>query len=366
MKMKSSAAVFLLSACFAKADIAIHVSPCGSDTNSGLSLSKPLRSLSRAQEVVRNMITDSISEDVKVHVAPGKYILSEPLRLEAADSGKNGFTVSWIGFGAIVSGGYRVVNWTEDSNGVYVASVPAGLESRNLFVDGKAANYARRQITRNDFTYTETGMEWNASQYDWLISTPGIQNAEVRFIASFTDRYAPIQAVGDRQLIMKQNSWGNQIIGWDTVPKPFAEFGVFVQNCLALLDAGGEFYLDSAEGKVYYKPLDGEDMSRVDAYLGVQEAIVSIGGKYDNPTHDISFQGFEFVRDTSLSWEVQSTDLWQSRPIQLGSDPSITDTPISRLAVTLARMSPILNMRLRGRVGGRCPAQCKSARQPIS
>lgn len=301
--MRSSNLLFLLGACFVWADIKVYVSPCGSDDNSGLAPDKALQTLLKAQEIVRTLATDRMSQNVTIHVAPGKYVISEPLRFEAADSGKNGFGVSWVGSRATVSGGHKVGNWTEESDGVFVASVPVGIESRNLFVNGKAANYARRQITRKDFNYTSTGMVWSDSQYDWLMSTPGISNAEVRFIASFTDRYAPIQAVVDRQLIMKQHSWANQIAGWDIVQSPFAEFGVFVQNCRALLDVGGEFYMDSSEGKVYYIPLDGEDMDKVDTYLGIQEAIIVVGGTYDEPAHDISFEGFEFVSNRSFLYE---------------------------------------------------------------
>ena len=285
----------LLQACLAWADIKVYVSPCGSDTNTGLDPDKPLRTLPKAQDAVRALDTDHLSQNVTVHVAPGKYVLSEPLIFEAVDSGTNEFSVSWVGPGAVISGGYKIENWTQGSGGIYAASVPRGLKSRNLYVDGKAANYARRQINRKDFNYTATGMEWSDPDYDWLMSTAGIQDAEVRFIASFTDRYAPIQAVGHRQLVMKQNSWSNQIVGWDIVQSPFAEFGVFVQNCRALLDTAGEYFLDSIEGKVYYIPLDGEDMSRVDSYLGILEAIIVVGGTYEEPAHDISFEGFEFV-----------------------------------------------------------------------
>jgi hypothetical protein len=138
-------------------------------------------------------------------------------------------------------------------------------------------------------------VQWTSPDYDWLMTTPGIANAELRSINSFTDRYAPIKAVGNRELIMMQDCWKNQVIGWDDFIAPFADFGVWIQNALALLNEGGEYYLDSDAGIVYYMPLKGEDMSTADTYLGVQEVLVAVSGTYDDPAQHISFEGLNFV-----------------------------------------------------------------------
>jgi hypothetical protein len=273
-----------------------YVSPDGSDDNAGDSVEQSFQTLIRAQEAVRELATEAMSEDISIHLASGIYTLSEPLRFDGADSGKNGYMVNWIGDNATLSGGLRVTHWKEESDGIYSASVPEGTESRNLYVGDWAANFARQKLdNRTHFTYTANGMTWSDSRYDWLMSTPGLENAEVRFINSFTDRVAPILGVGNRELIMRQHAWANQIIGWDHVANPFADFGVYVQNALALLTDGGEFYFDSDAGTVYYKPLDGEDMGTIDTYLGVQETLISVGGTYDEPAHDISFSGIKFV-----------------------------------------------------------------------
>jgi hypothetical protein len=280
----------------------VYVSPAGSDSNTGASGS-PFKTLPKAQQAVRTLLAgSSASEDITVHVADGVYALTAPLVLTAADSGKDGRSVTWRadGTGATVSGGIRVTGWTAGSNGVYSAAIPAGTKSRNLYVAGKAANFARRKLAnRKDFSYTQTGMSWTSGQYDWLQTTAGIAGAEVRFINSFTDRYAPIQSVGSRQLVMVQNSWRNNIIGYDTVNNNNADFGVWVQNALALLSEGGQAFVDSAAGKVYYKPLAGEDMATVEAYLGVQEVLVAIGGtSYEDPAHDIVMSGLNFAHTT--------------------------------------------------------------------
>ncbi|KAH6628221.1 hypothetical protein F5144DRAFT_549559 [Chaetomium tenue] len=276
-----------------------YVSPVGSDNNAGTSPNAPFGSIAHAQEAVRSQISASMKENVTVHLAPGLYPISKTLSFTAQDSGRNGFTVFWTGPGAVISGGIRVTGWKQGSNGVWSASIPAGTKSRNLYVNGQAANFARRKLAnRKDFQFTSSGMSWSNSQYDWLMNTAGIAGAEVRFINSFTDRWAPIQSAGNRQLVMRQSSWFNNMWGYDTVAKPNADFGVWVQNALALMTDGGQFYVDSAAGKVYYKPLAGENMDTASTYLGVLECIVSVGGTYDNPAHDLTFQDISFAHST--------------------------------------------------------------------
>lgn len=138
----------------------LYVSTAGSDSNTG-STGAPFQTLTKAQQAVRSLIAGSLKEDVTVHVADGVYSLTSTLVFTTADSGNNGHAITWKADGgnAIISGGIKVTGWTQGANGVYSASVPAGTKSRNLYVSGKASNYARKKLAnRKDFTYTSTGM----------------------------------------------------------------------------------------------------------------------------------------------------------------------------------------------------------------
>ncbi|KAK4144163.1 pectin lyase [Dichotomopilus funicola] len=284
---------------FPVAALDFYISPTGSDNNDGSSADASFATIEHAQGAVRDQISSSLTDNITVHLAPGLYPVAETLNFTAEDSGRDGFTVNWDGPGAVVSGGIEVTGWEEGSDGVWSASVPKGTESRNLYVNGQAANFARRKLAnRKDFQFTSSGMTWSNGQYDWLMDTEGIAGAEVRFINSFTDRYALIQSASNRQLAMKQNTWFNNMWGYDTVAQPNADFGVWVQNALALISDGGQFYLDSAAGTVYYKPLDGENLTTATTYLGVLECIVSVGGTYDDPAHDLTFTGISFAHST--------------------------------------------------------------------
>lgn len=299
-KLSSPAILFLnVVAWLASPILAIdfYVSPDGSDDNDGDSKG-PFRTLPKSQLAVRDALASG-EDSITVNVADGIYALLEPLLFTAADSGETGNPVAWKADGSntIISGGLSIMNWDDlGFNDIYSAQVPQGTKSRNLYVEGKAANYVRKMISRSDFAFNDRSMAWDSSTYDWLMESEDVAGAEVRFVNSFTDRYAPIESVGNRELVMVNHTWANQLIGYDTVDDPLADFGVWVQNARSLLTGPGQFYLDSVAGTVYYKPLPGEDMASIDAYLGILEELIVVGGTYDKPVHDISFQGLNFVR----------------------------------------------------------------------
>ncbi|KAF1938519.1 hypothetical protein EJ02DRAFT_437040 [Clathrospora elynae] len=221
--MKSNSILVCAALCNSLAiDLQFYVAPNSSDNNLGTSSSTAFQTLSRAHKAVRSQIATSMTETITVHTGSRMYTLSEPISFTVDDSGK----------------GRRISGWTAGSNGVYSATVPVGIKSRNLYVNGQSSNYA------------------------------------LRFINSFADRYAPVKSGGTRELFLKQHMWFNQLWGYDTADKPNADFSIWVQNLLALLTEGGQFYLDSGAGKVYYRLLAGENMNTIQAYLGVSETLV--------------------------------------------------------------------------------------------
>jgi hypothetical protein len=163
-------------------------------------------------------------------------------------------------------------------------------------VDGSAAQYARAFLGKLSFQFTNTSITWTDPAYDWLATLSGIENAEIRSMNSFTDRYAPIQSSTTSALIMDQPSWTWNYLGYDAFSDPWGNFGFWIQNASSLLTEEIEFFLDSSAGKIHYMTLPDQDMATIDTYLGILDAIVAVGGTYDASAHDITFQSLNFVR----------------------------------------------------------------------
>ena len=139
---------------FARA-LDLYVAPGGSDSSDG-SVGSPFQSLAQAQTALRNATSRAADEDNIVHVADGFYTLDEPLNLTSADSGTNTSPVTWRaeGTNVVISGGLKVSNWQlNETSGIYSARIPPGTESRNLYINGQAANYARSTLQRKDFDF---------------------------------------------------------------------------------------------------------------------------------------------------------------------------------------------------------------------
>src|SRR3954452_24573560 len=202
--------------------VTIAVAPNGNDNNPGTP-DQPVATPAKAQQLAR---AQAASNDVVVQLAGGTYRLSAPLTFTSADSGQGGHTVTWqaaAGHAPILSGGSQVTGWAVQDAGqnIWVASVPQGADSRQLFVDGALAPRASIPISRNDVQITTSGMTIVNSALNYLATLPQQNRIEVESQNSFTDRYSPVDHVSGTSIVMQQPAWNNNNWGYDTLAKPF-------------------------------------------------------------------------------------------------------------------------------------------------
>ncbi|MFJ8958354.1 RICIN domain-containing protein [Lentzea sp. NPDC102401] len=278
----------------------LYASPSG--TGTACSAAAPC-SLTGAQAAVRSLNT-SMSGDIVVELADGTYRLTAPFRLTAADSGGNGYRVRWQAAPSarpVISGARAVTGWSlaDAGKNIWRASVAAGTESRQLYVNGAVATRARTQVNRADFTFTDTGMRFSNGALNYLNNLANQNRVEVESVNSFTDRYSPVQSIAGNFLTMQQPAWNNNTFGYDTLSKPHRAGPLYLANAYEFLDAQGEWYVNPGAGALYYIPLAGQNMSNVNVELPVLQSLVNVGGTYDAPARDITFGGITF---TGTSW----------------------------------------------------------------
>lgn len=281
--------------------VLLHVAPGGSDEGDG-SAERPFRTLTRAQQAVRER---NGTRDVTVVLADGTYSLAAPLRFTAADGGQGGHVVRWQaadGAHPVLSGGMPVRGWTlaDRARDVWVADIPRALDPRQFYVDGRLAQRAHVALPRRSVDFTPTGMTLLDPAWRFLASLPDQSRIEVEQTGFFTDRRAVVDHISGDTIVMQQPGWRNNLIGYDTLPRTAAgDAGrLFLVNSLAFLREPGQWFVDPAVGKLYYKPRAGEDMTRIDAVLPRLPLLLSIAGSYDRPVTDLAFRGLSF-RHTS-------------------------------------------------------------------
>src|SRR6266508_1344460 len=145
---------------FAAALAAVFVAPSGNDANAGTSRSQPVRTLGRAQQLVRGL-NQNMTGDIRVELANGVYQLASTLTLTAADSGTGGHNVIWTaasGARPVISGGVPITGWqrVDTARNIWSAPAPAGLNTRQLYINGARATRARGPAPVT-LTWTSTG-----------------------------------------------------------------------------------------------------------------------------------------------------------------------------------------------------------------
>jgi Ricin-type beta-trefoil lectin domain len=278
----------------------LYASPSG--TGTACSSAQPC-ALTEAQAAVRSL-NDAMSDDIVVQLADGVYRLSAPLRLSADDSGSNGHTVVWQAAPSarpVISGARAVTGWSQADAGrnIWRASVPTGIDSRQLYVNGAIATRARTQLNRADFTASNTGMRFSNSALSYLNNLANQNRVEMESVNSFTDRYSPVQSISGNFITMQQPAWNNNNFGYDTFTSPHRAGPLYLTNAYEFLDSPGEWYLNPGTGVLSYIPLAGQNMSTVSVELPTLQSLVNVGGTYNAPAHHLTFSGITF---TGTSW----------------------------------------------------------------
>ncbi|MFI5846075.1 RICIN domain-containing protein [Catenuloplanes sp. NPDC051500] len=259
--------------------------------------------LTTAQAAVR-AINTAMSGDIVVQLADGTYRLPAPLRLTAADSGSNGYRVVWQAAPSarpVITGARAVTGWTlaDAGRNIWRASVGAGLDSRQLYVDGALAVRARTQVNRADFTADSTGMRFTNGALGYLNNLANPGRVQMEAVNSFTDRYASVQSISGNLITMQQPGWSNNNVGYDTFTSPHRAGPLYLANAYEFLDAPGEWYLDPGSGALSYIPLAGQSMSTARVELPALQSLLEIGGSYDAPAHHVTLTGLTL---TGTSW----------------------------------------------------------------
>ncbi|KUL85897.1 hypothetical protein ZTR_06409 [Talaromyces verruculosus] len=252
-----------------------------------------------------------MTSDLYIYVGPGTYYLTAPLEFTSQDSGQNGHRVVWqaqdMTQGANISGGVPITNWTASSagNGIYQAQAPA-FTTRHFYANQGHAQRARAQVQRSWVQQTATGLQVVNDTARYILTMPGLEHAEFHAHNSFTSRYNPITGVSNDVIVMAQPAWNNNNIGYDTFNNPYNDHGLYIENALSLLTDPNEWFLDPNSHIVYYKPPSGQNPNNMYLVLAQLESLILVGGTYDQPVHDLTFRGFNYMHTT---WNYMSTNV---------------------------------------------------------
>ncbi|MEW2120588.1 hypothetical protein AB0945_36625 [Streptomyces sp. NPDC005474] len=266
----------------------LYASPNGS--GSTCTVSAPC-SLDGAKTKVQGLVS-GMAADIDVFLRGGTYRLTQAFALGPSDSGHNGHKVVYAAYPGekpVLNGAKKITGFSlyDSAKNIYRAAVPAGTQSRQLYVDGVRAQRARGPLNPGGFTLSGSSFTTADTSY---ASFTNASSVEVAYDKDWKHMRCPLASItvpsgGGSSLnvdpdcfVDNNTSVVNRGFPFNGAGLPKLDGLTWVENAYQLLDEQGEFYLDSAANYVYYKPRTGEDLSTADIELPVLEKVVDASG----------------------------------------------------------------------------------------
>ncbi len=313
----------------------MYVDPVnGDDENDGRTLQTAVKTIERAQQLAREL-SDTlgsyiarIGKDLTVYLRGGVYYFDETLTFTTEDCGNQGYDIVWTAYKdekPVFSGGKPITGWTlhDEEKNIYVADAQ-GITSRDFYVDGQRATRARYTWMTNTFRRIDGGFIME-KKLDFPTSLARPQDLEIVTFKKWQYGVLPVDTAsfnedGTLTMMVSPLAWGI----CQTMPGTGAlgdNSVVHLENAYEFLNDEGEWYLNTDEDKIYYIPKEGQDISNVNAVLGVLENLINLDGTEKERIQNIVFSGITFTETTFLqAFEPEGLCVVQSGVYVKGED----------------------------------------------
>lgn len=297
------------------------VSEKGNDTNSG-SKHAPFKTLKKARNAVRKLPSSAWEHhDVTVCIRSGTYRLHKQLTLTSKDSGRHNHNVVWKAFKGehpVISGSIKATKWIlhDPSKNIYRSYV-GPCQSRQLFVNKRRATRAQTPPYPAGFlpSWTNGGIEFIPTSLNnptWRDPSTWTnpQDIEAVIITQWKMMRVPLSSItpytppSNGLITLQEPAWHNANVYYDSIthlPGIWSFWQVTrFENAYEFLLEPGQWYLDQAQGYLYYIPLPCEDLQTADVELPIAETLIQGKGTLKRPIHHIQFKGLTFANATWL------------------------------------------------------------------
>ena len=272
----------------------------------------PFATLPRALAAARefNARQGSKTGSATILVRAGKYFLTAPLVLRPEDS--NLRMVAYSKERPIISGGRRITGWkevTESGKKLWAAEIPEVREGkwffRELWVNGERRIRARHPNKgylsieslpdkAAEWTKGHTRFQFRAGD---LKAWSSVTNAEVVAMSRWVESRLPVTSVNEAEHIVN--------FGKRSVFELQKDDLYYVENMFEALDTPGEWYLDAANGTLFYAPKSGERPDKIEAIAPFLDQVLRLEGQSQAGKFldRVEFRGLSFA---NTEWSLSS------------------------------------------------------------
>lgn len=284
------------------ADIVLYASPDGAEGGSG-ALSDPM-SLEGAKEHLKEF--KNSNKSAVVYLLGGTYSFNEMLSFTADDMGNvtyKAYNNQLVEF----SGASAVTGFIEaDVNGVKVFKKKLDTTNNDWYFKSVFSDKGKLSITRYPesgyftvkatapeddlFTAENTPWEFSLGQRSFIFNKEDIpfefknkEDVNVRILHYWHDELSGISALDMEKGKLTMSRPSSMMIS------DIDRF--YFENVFEALNTAGEYYVDRAEGTLYYVPFEGETAESLVLYGSRLDKLIDING-----VNGICFEGVRFTR----------------------------------------------------------------------
>jgi len=294
-----------------KVEVSFHVAPDGNDNYEGTK-KRPFASFERARDAVRNLGPE-ITGDILIEIAPGDYFRQQTFVLEPQDSGRGNSRVVYRGGGipgsARLVGGNKITDWESVDGSIFRAKTVPGQEFNTLYENGIRARKAR-------FPNYEFDARFPLSDAPYLVAEGGA-GTFLTWTAGDLNPIADVDLGSEANLVVwpwAYCDWAKRLcrilktepaqrridimdINEGTTSKVVigVQARYYIEGVRDLLDAPGEFFLDTVEGWLYYWPRFGIPVEQEIIAPTLRQIVSLKGESNDKPVRGIVLEGFTFT-----------------------------------------------------------------------
>jgi uncharacterized repeat protein (TIGR01451 family) len=283
-----------------------YVSPGGNDAWPG-TLAQPFRTLDRARRAVQSLKARVGGRAITVLLRGGTYYLPATWTFTSADSGTSSTPIVYANYPGetpTISGGRLLTGWTQNSNGSWRTTLPAGTYFTQLWVNG-VRRYRPRTTPAGYLyitgEYSTTGSTTQVNQFSYATPPPGGVPASMANLADV--ELIVFEAWNVPHLrIASLNTSSRRITATSSLPRNAIYQGFvpghhfLIENVKEALKQPGQFYLDRPTGVLTYLPKAGEVLGSASIVAPrLQTLLAATGLGY------VTFQGLVFAHS---DWQV--------------------------------------------------------------
>ncbi len=275
-----------------------YVSISGNDSGDG-SKNAPFATIEKAKQAVRT-VNKNMTGDIVINILPGDYFVEKTIEYSYSDSGSNGFDVVYRAVDGPLSvrliGAKKLVGWTKDKENIWKVSVDHSFYT--LYENNQRAIKARYPNKAFDTNFP-------VAKAPYLRTVdPNMQNYKTIMYDKNDLGSIAFSDIADASIVIwpwnkcDWHMWVNPILSVDKAngiitPKFTAgveggaigvniPFGLdaryYIEGMYELLDAPGEFHLDTKTNTLYYWPYEGDPNAQTEVFAPTVQTIIKVAG----------------------------------------------------------------------------------------